>query len=347
MSGNDTIRYNAPWHDLEHVWVGRSYASEFYQPVRNSRIRDGLQQIAEETEQDYQALIKVLVQMGVKVQRPDIDSDIDIMHYVDDHTGNLNYNNAGSFTLIPRPPMQPRDSVLIVNNRMLLTMPESQCFDPLIQDLALPVQQLIESPLEFDAPLITVVGRHLIVDCRDHPQLYELCKSLFPDHVIVPVFIGGHNDAVFSLPRPGLIVSTYHHSNYAETFPGWQVKYIQNQSWNAIPDWRRKKHSNRTKWWVPDSIDNADFAEFVDSWLKNWTGWVQETVFDVNMLQVTADVVIVNNYNKEMFDFFKTHNIEPVVVPFRHRFFWDGGIHCITNDIYRRGDPEVYIKRQT
>ena len=22
-------------------------------------------------------------------------------------------------------------------------------------------------------------------------------------------------------------------------------------------------------------------------------------------------------------------------VPFRHRFFWDGGLHCITNDLVR------------
>ena len=44
-----------------------------------------------------------------------------------------------------------------------------------------------------------------------------------------------------------------------------------------------------------------------------------------------------------MFKFFKQHHIEPIVTPFRHRFFWDGGIHCITNDIYREGQAENYV----
>ena len=27
--------------------------------------------------------------------------------------------------------------------------------------------------------------------------------------------------------------------------------------------------------------------------------------------------------------------IVPVIVPFRHRWFWDGGVHCVTQDLYR------------
>jgi glycine amidinotransferase len=74
-------------------------------------------------------------------------------------------------------------------------------------------------------------------------------------------------------------------------------------------------------------------------------GYVEETVFDVNMLQIDEHTVLVNNYNQDMFDFFKTKNIEPIVTPFRHRFFWDGGIHCITADLYRQGKSDVYLAR--
>jgi hypothetical protein len=155
--------------------------------------------------------------------------------------------------------------------------------------------------------------------------------------------IGGHNDAVFCPVKPGVIVSTYHHSNYADTFPNWEVKFIENQSWNAIPQWRSYKHANINKWWTPDRDDNPEFAEFVDTWLGNWLGHVNETVFDVNMLQLNERTVLVNNYNKEMFEFFKTHNIEAIVTPFRHRFFWDGGIHCITGDLHRTGEAHEYI----
>ena len=32
-----------------------------------------------------------------------------------------------------------------------------------------------------------------------------------------------------------------------------------------------------------------------------------------------------------------------VHVPFRHRWFWDGGLHCITLDLYREGTQQDYF----
>ena len=96
---------------------------------------------------------------------------------------------------------------------------------------------------------------------------------------------------------------------------------------------------------MPGEESNTEFTSFVETWLTNWLGYVEETVFDVNMLSLDEHTVLVNNYNKEVFEFFKLHHIEPVVAPFRHRFFWDGGIHCITSDLYRAGEAECYIRR--
>jgi hypothetical protein len=326
--------FNAPWDPLRHVCVGAGYAPAFYEPIKNTFIRDSLQRIAEETESDYKNLIATLQQFDIAVDRPTVDADCTIMDYVDTQ-GQLNYSTAKSFTLIPRPPMQPRDCVLVIGNQLYGTNSEIHCYDIDAES----------TPWPFDAPLVTVIGQDLIVDCRDHPELPELIRKLQPDRNVIPVTIGGHNDAVFCPVRPGVIVSTYHHDNYRDSFPGWQVKYIENQSWNAIPNWRKTKHSNVGKWWVPDDIDNPEFADFVDTWLTNWVGYVQETVFDVNMLQINDRTVLVNNYNREMFEFFAQQHIEPIITPFRHRFFWDGGLHCITADLYREGDSDVYITR--
>jgi len=30
-------------------------------------------------------------------------------------------------------------------------------------------------------------------------------------------------------------------------------------------------------------------------------------------------------------------------VPLRHRYFWDGGLHCCSLDLVREGDREDYI----
>ena len=70
---------------------------------------------------------------------------------------------------------------------------------------------------------------------------------------------------------------------------------------------------------------------------------VEETVFDVNMLSIDEHTIICNNYNKEVFEYFKKHKVEPVVYNFRHRYFWDGGVHCITQDLYREGKMEDYF----
>ena len=338
------IKFNAPWDPLQQIWLGRSYAPDFYEPIRNHKIRDSLQKIATETEEDYANLQTVLESLGVKVDRPVLNQNLTIMDHVNDQ-GQLTYGVSKSFTLIPRPPMQPRDSVLVVGETMLQTNSEFSWFESLDNELGDHRLIKMDPNQQFDAPLITVLGKHLIADCRDHVWLSSRMQNLFPDRKIVPVMIGGHNDAVFCPVRPGIIVSTYHHDNYAETFPGWTVKYIENQSWNAIPGWRSFKHNNVDKWWVPDGDNNPEFAEFVDRWLGHWLGYVKETVFDVNMLQINQSTVLVNNYNKEMFDFFKQHKIEPIITPFRHRFFWDGGIHCVTADIYREGDPVDYIGR--
>jgi hypothetical protein len=328
------FNYNAPWHPLKKICLGRSYDPNYYEDISNKKIRDILQRIAYETEEDYLGIEKILNELNVEVIRPHLKQDSILNHL--DVNGKLTFKGTKSFTLIPRPPMQPRDSILIIGDEAIGTNAEFTLFSD-----GVPVSET--ASFSFDAPCVTVIGQHLIVDRRDFPGIDKFLKQRFPNRHIIPVDIGGHNDAVFAPVKPGVIVSTYYHTNYTKTFPGWEVLYIENQSWNAVPEWRQLKHSNAGKWWMPGEEKNTDFTNFVETWLSNWVGYVEETVFDVNMLMIDDRTALVNNYNKQVFDFFKKHDITPVIAPFRHRFFWDGGIHCITNDLYRQGNVEIYI----
>ena len=74
--------------------------------------------------------------------------------------------------------------------------------------------------------------------------------------------------------------------------------------------------------------------------MDDWVGYVEETVFDVNMLVIDESNVIVNNYNKKAFDAFERYGITPHIINFRHRYFWDGGLHCMTSDISREGEQK-------
>jgi len=103
------------------------------------------------------------------------------------------------------------------------------------------------------------------------------------------------------------------------------------------------KERNHGKWWVPGEENNDALTECVENWLDNWVGYVEETVFDVNMLVIDEKNVIVNNENDKVFSAFERHGVTPHVCNFRHRYFWDGGIHCITSDLEREGEMKDYF----
>jgi hypothetical protein len=97
------------------------------------------------------------------------------------------------------------------------------------------------------------------------------------------------------------------------------------------------------KWWIQGEEHNDQLIDYVESWLGNWVGYCEETVFEVNMLSINDECVIVNNYNKKVFDFLKKHKINPIISEQRHRWFWDGGVHCLTQDLYREGNQIDYF----
>jgi N-dimethylarginine dimethylaminohydrolase len=81
----------------------------------------------------------------------------------------------------------------------------------------------------------------------------------------------------------------------------------------------------------------------VEKWMHHWMGYVEETVFDVNMLVIDEKNVLCNGYNQQVFDAFAKRGITPHVVNMRHRYFWDGGIHCMTSDLHREGIQKDYF----
>lgn len=156
-----------------------------------------------------------------------------------------------------------------------------------------------------------------------------------------------HSDAVFTPIKDGLIISLANAPSFERTFPGWEIVSLPGQSWGKIPEFMELKKKNAGKWWVPGEELNDDFTDFVETWLKDWVLYVEETVFDVNMLIINPTNVIVNNYNKKVFEAFERHGITPHVVNFRHRYFWDGGIHCITSDLGRTGEIKDYFPERS
>lgn len=159
--------------------------------------------------------------------------------------------------------------------------------------------------------------------------------------------VGSHTDACFHPLKPGVILSLNEIQTYENTFPGWDVCYLPDQSWNKVRGFTKLKKQVGGKWWVPGEEENNEFTHFVETWLQDWVGYVEETVFDVNVLVLDEYHVCVNNMNPTVIEFLKKHHMEPVHIPWRHRYFWDGGLHCITLDLEREGVQQNYFPNRT
>ena len=97
------------------------------------------------------------------------------------------------------------------------------------------------------------------------------------------------------------------------------------------------------KYWVVGEEGNQALHEFIDLWFNENVGNCFETNFDVNVLSLDHNTVVSSGKNSEAEAELKRFGIETIVAPVRHRWFWDGGLHCCTVDLVREGDCEDYF----
>ena len=336
------------WQPLEEVIVGRAYSPDYFDFIENAQVRNQLQQILAETAEDLDNLQRVIEQSGATVRRPDLpDRDSFIQ-------GQINGNGA------PLPPLTPRDWQITLGDKLLrvLAMPELDRVCREYQDAGATVINP-HGPTGWDencvlngasASCIVRVGRDVFFDNSDFLRADQtrwiVENVLGPDYRIHEAVTDGHGDAVFAILKPGVLLSSKHDVNldFERDFPGWDVCKVWDSSiWAAMEVGKFKYESNPGAWYVQGQTPTPEFTDFVNTYLKNWTGFVAETVFDVNCLALDESHVIFSAYNKQVFDYCRRHGIEPIISELRHSYFWDGGISCCTQDIRRRGGLESYL----
>ena len=329
---------------LEVCMVGRSYPPEFYSKINNPNVRSVMERIATETEEDYQKLTQLLESFGVQVERPEIQSNNNFEEYMLIRPDGTKWYQM--------PPMNPRDYLLVAGKQLFVKRPYGEnytdFFDTIVDRVAGEKYHLKDYPnIEpINGPSVTRIGRDLYFDSKKSIPQY-IFDNYFSAYRCHAVTTGGHSDGVFCPVAPGLIVSLQDYQGYQETFPGWEVVYLPGQSWASIKPFLELKHKNHGKWWIPGQEMNDEVTDFVNTWLNDWVGYVEETVFDVNMLVVDEKNVICNNYNEKVFEALSRFGITPHICNFRHRYFWDGGLHCITLDLRRKGDCLDYFPQRS
>lgn len=144
----------------------------------------------------------------------------------------------------------------------------------------------------------------------------------------------GHSDAVYCVVCPGLIVTTSHMPDVGVHYPGWEIVQLQSKNEIDYEHYLQLKQNHR-RWWIPGFEQDNAILDFVEKNLAHWTGDIEETIFDVNMLIVDEKNVLMFNHNQQIEKVLQRYGITAHIVPFRHRYFWDNGIHCVTSDLHR------------
>lgn len=422
---------NQHWDPLKVCAVGRTYPPEFYERIGNIKVRDAMQKIAVETEEDLQKIVSKLEEFNVKVLRTDISDNLD------DHWQIGNRPTP--------PPMIPRDHCAAVGGRFFMpsdhygdnldihkiyhqiisdkfekvNTPEHRLLASMLEETldpnnlstagsilrmrtkkmyfkskyaftALDIKKIKTKILEaetmqiggassfvmnkdfyafgsikkwcednnipivldeyINTAMMTRVGKDLYFGYGNkfnkinEERFHEKINRLFPDHRTHFLHTAGHTDGGFVPVVPGLIITLRDIQNYEKTFPGWEVVQLPSDSTkNNISDFMKMKEKMKGRWWIQGEENNDDLISYVDSWLNHWVTYVEESVFDTNMLVIDPKNVIILADNPIVTKAFERYGITAHVINYRHRFFWDGGIHCITTDIVRDGEQVDYF----
>lgn len=339
-----TVNSFTSWQPLQEVIVGRSYPADYFDFIDNAQVRDQLQQILNETEEDLNNLCRLIEQSGAVVHRPDLP----------DRDSFIWFQTEGGGASLP--PLTPRDWQITLGNKLLrvLAMPELDAICSRYGDSVVnPHRGQWDADCVLNrasASCIVRVGRDIFFDNSDFlrpDQTRWIVENVLDDRYRVHEAVtDGHGDAVFAILKPGVILSSKHDVNldFDRDFPGWEVCKVWDPTiWAAMEVGKFKYENSPGAWYVQGQTPTPEFTEFVNTYLTRWTGFVAETVFDVNCLVLDEQHVIFSNHNREVFDFCRRHKIEPIISDLRHSYFWDGGISCCTQDIRRKGGLESYL----
>ena len=346
---NSPIRAYTSWQPLEEVIVGKVYTPDYFDFVEDVEVRQQLQQILQESEEDLNNLAQVIERYGARVHRPDLPPK-------DQWIANQTLENPTA----PLPPLTPRDWQISLGERLLRVLSLRE-LDNLCEMYSQISPGCVIDPHHGnwnpDHPLATAVASCIVrvgtdIFFDNSEWLTTAQMEWIRDHVLDDRFrvrraiTEGHGDSVFAILKPGVILSTMHdhNINYQQDFPDWDVLRINDSTIDAamaIGKFRYETMDGR--WYLPGIKPTENFALFVDTYLKDWTGFVKETVFDVNCLVLDEQHVIFSGYNKQVFAFCEHHGITPIISELRHKYFWDGGISCVTQDIRRTGPLETYL----
>mgnify|MGYP005626163899 FL=1 len=339
------------WDQLEEVIVGNPLGARF--PTADSstqltefpdrsleKIPQGPfpQRIIEETEEDLNAFVAVLENLGITVKRPETwphEANFSTIHW--ESKGYYNYC--------------PRDIMLVIGDHIIETpnvmrsrAQETFSYRTMMVDYlksgakwySAPKPMLLDSLFEvdpdkptprnhepaFDAANILRLGQDLIylVSGTGNEMGGQWLQTILGDayrvHFLKDVYYGSHIDSTFVALRPGLMLCN------PARIGGDTLPEILKQ-WNVI---------------YSPPMENTD--RYDADYLSNSIGsnWI-----DMNLLSINPNLVVVDQDQTGLMKLLEKQGLDVIPLKLRHAKMLGGGFHCVTLDIRRAGTLQRYF----
>lgn len=339
------------WDPLEEVIVGNPLHARFPTPDRSTQVAEfpdrslqdiprGVfpQQIIEETEEDLNAFVAALEELGITVKRPQTwphEETFSTIHW--EAEGFYNYC--------------PRDIILVIGDRIIETpnvmrsrSQETFSYRTMLVEYlrsgakwySAPRPMLLDSLFEvdpdnptprnhepaFDAANVLRLGQDLIYLVSGTGNeiggqwLQTVLGEEFRVHFLKDVYYGSHIDSTFAALRPGLVLCNPGRVNddtLPEILKQWEVIYSPPM----------------------ENTGRYDSDYLFKSIGSNW--------IDMNVFSIRPNLVVVDADQSALIRLLESRGLDVIRLKLRHAKMMGGGFHCITLDIRRSGILERYF----
>lgn len=347
---------------LEEVIVADSYQPGDLDHLLPTKSLLMFNRILEETKQDFDNLSSFLVNGGIKVHRPTV------MKYPS-HVPMSGFNVD-----FPMGPTVPRDQYKVQGKTILQTYTSltDRYFDGLsyykifsdmfqqgynwISQPAPPLLNLdkedlwyisgevyrtrLKDRVLFHTATMFPVGDKIIVNSKGpgNELGFEWLKKNLPDFTLIEnqgtcVKNYGHIDHGFIMIDDETVI----HAGLE-----WVPLALRNLRLIDVSQYLSELKMDQYKQDYLSTNGKYDLA-WIEKYLENWKGYNQDVCFDLNVLIIDGHNIVFAREIPELFRYLKTHGIDCHVCPQRHMLYWEGGIHCSTLDLKRRGSIRTVI----
>jgi len=339
------------WDQLEEVIVGNPLRARFPTADRSTQLAEFPgrsleeipqgpfpQRIIEETEEDVNAFVAVLEELGVTVKSPETwphEAKFSTIHW--ESEGFYNYC--------------PRDIMLVIGDHIIETpnvirsrAQESFSYRAMMVDYlksgakwySAPKPMLLDSLFEvdpakptprndepaFDAANVLRLGKDLIylVSGTGNELGGQWLQTILGDdfrvHFLKDVYYGSHIDSTFVALRPGLMLCSPARINddtLPEILKQWEVIYSPPM----------------------ESAGRYDADYLARSIGSKW--------IDMNLFSINPNLVVVDKDQTALIKLLEKQGLDVIPHKLRHSKMLGGGYHCITLDIRRTGTLQRYF----